>query len=507
MRRIILSAVPLRLPGIAAGLVAIWLGTTLPVQARAAPDSFADLAATKLPAVVTVTSTSRAPEQGGPPGMQMPFEFPPGSPFRDFFDEFFRRRPGPDQDQGPGSGPGPGPQAPRAERAMGSGFIIDSTGYVVTNNHVIENGDEIKVVLHDDRELAAKVIGTDAKTDLALIKVEAGSPLPALEWGDSDAVRVGDWVVAIGNPFGLGGTVTAGIISARARDINAGPYDDFLQTDAAINRGNSGGPLFGMDGTVVGVNTAIFSNSGGNIGIGFAVPATIARLVISDLREKGSVTRGWLGVMIQPVTPDIAEALGLPDTKGALVANVTPDSPAAKAGITTGDIVRSFNGRSIDEVRLLSRTVAATNPDQQVDVRIWRNGKEETLKVTIARLEDAPEAVAATGPGATPAPRTETTLGLALSTLTPEVRSQFGLPEETTGVVVMDVKPGSPAAERGFRPGDVIAGIGQQKVTRPADIAAAIEEARRSNRSSVLVLRQREGGSAFVPLPVSPEPG
>jgi serine protease Do len=330
MRRIILSAVPLRLPGIAAGLVAIWLGTTLPVQARAAPDSFADLAATKLPAVVTVTSTSRAPEQGGPPGMQMPFEFPPGSPFRDFFDEFFRRRPGPDQDQGPGSGPGPGPQAPRAERAMGSGFIIDSTGYVVTNNHVIENGDEIKVVLHDDRELAAKVIGTDAKTDLALIKVEAGSPLPALEWGDSDAVRVGDWVVAIGNPFGLGGTVTAGIISARARDINAGPYDDFLQTDAAINRGNSGGPLFGMDGTVVGVNTAIFSNSGGNIGIGFAVPATIARLVISELREKGSVTRGWLGVMIQPVTPDIAEAPPRPASPPAISSAASTAAPSMR---------------------------------------------------------------------------------------------------------------------------------------------------------------------------------
>ncbi|HET8727422.1 MAG TPA: Do family serine endopeptidase, partial [Alphaproteobacteria bacterium] len=329
-------------------------------------EGFSELAKAKLPAVVAVTSTRDiAPDQRIP----LP-EFPPGSPFEHFFDQFPFMTP----DDMPPS---------RPARALGSGFVIDPEGYVVTNNHVVAEADEIQIILQDDTELPAELVGTDPATDLALLKVETDEPLPALTWGDSDAAEVGDWVIAIGNPFGLGGTVTAGIISARARDINAGPYDDFIQTDAAINQGNSGGPMLNLDGEVIGVNTAIFSQTGGNIGIGFSIPSALAQPIIAEIRETGGVRRGWLGVSIQPVTEEIAEALNLDGTEGALVSGVVEGSPAAAAGIQVGDVIVQFGGREIADPRALQLAVAESRVESAAEVAVLRNGERETLSVEI----------------------------------------------------------------------------------------------------------------------------
>ncbi|HZH26723.1 MAG TPA: DegQ family serine endoprotease [Azospirillaceae bacterium] len=500
--------------------VALCLGTTgwaptlaqqlAPTQGQGTPSSFSQLAQAKLPAVVTITASSAGPRAlapgGGPgpesePGPRSPF--PPGSPFNDFFEDFFGRRGGPGGPPpgGPGAPGGPGGPGGRGGVSLGSGFVVDPAGYIVTNNHVVEGASEIRVTLHDEREFPARLVGTDPATDLALLKIEAQG-LPTLDWGNSDQAQIGDWVMAIGNPFGLGGTVTVGIISARAREIGAGPYDAFIQTDAAINSGNSGGPLIALDGRVIGVNTAIFSRTGGNIGIGFAVPASIAQPVIAQLRENGAVTRGFLGVSIQPVTPDIAEALGLKERRGALVASVQPNGPAAGAGIQPGDVITSFNGQPVNAPRELSRAVAQTGVGSTATVELLRNGRAQTVQVQVAKLEPQQTRTAAAAPSQQPG-----NLGMTLAPVSPANRERFQIPPNVEGVVVMSIAPGSPAAERGLQPGDVIKRVGQQPVDDPQDVADAVRQAREERRDSVLVLVQRRDSALFVPLPVAGRQG
>jgi len=464
---------------------------------RAAPATFADLAERLLPAVVNISTTQTVAPRGDGRGPELP-QFPPGSPFEEFFRDFFERQ-------------GRGPEArPRRATSLGSGFIIDAAdGLVVTNNHVIEGADEINVIFQDDTSLRAEVVGRDPKTDLALLRipVSAARPLTAVRFGDSDAMRVGDWVIAIGNPFGLGGTVTAGIISARARDIQAGPYDDFLQTDASINRGNSGGPMFNMAGEVIGINTAIYSPTGASVGIGFAVPSTLAQGVIAQLREFGRTRRGWLGVRIQGVTDEIAESLGLDRARGALIASVTPGGPAADGGIQPGDVVLSFDGRPVEEMRRLPRIVADTRVEARVPVEVWRRGRLVEVEVTVGELEAAEEqGLLASIPG-DPRPaepqQALDALGLTLSGISDELRREHGIGDEVEGVVITDVDTDSAAFGRGLRPGDVIVEVGQEQVATPADVQQKIRRARDQGRRSVLLLVDRQGDLRFVALGVS----
>jgi serine protease Do len=465
----------------AAAFAAVMLVTPF-AQARPAPDSFADLAAKVSPAVVNVSTTQEVERS---PGRLPQMPFPPGSPFEEFFKRFF------DQQSYPAD--------PARTTALGSGFIVDPAGYVVTNNHVVGKASKIDVTLTDGRKLDAKLIGRDEKTDLALLKIESERPLPFVSFGDSDAIRVGDWVMAVGNPFGLGGSVTAGIVSARGRDIRSGPYDDFLQIDAAINRGNSGGPTFDMDGAVVGVNTAIYSPNGGSVGIGFAIPASIAKPVIAELREHGKVDRGWLGVQIQEVTPEIASSLGLAKAEGALVAAVTPDSPAAKAGVRQGDVILGVDGKPVERLKDLTLNVANHKAGSTVALNVWRDGGTNTLQASIAPM---PQEVAQAG-SPTSSGRAETgQLGLALAPLTPETRERFGLDDDTKGVVVTAVRPGSAAAEIGLRPGDVVMKVNQTDVTAPRQLIQQIEVARKGGREAVLLLVARGDAQRFVALPV-----
>ncbi len=452
--------------------------------ARGAPESFADLAERLTPAVVNIATTQSVPSQTP----EMTPQVPPGSPFEDMFRDFLERQQRGEREQR------------RHVTSLGSGFIIDASGYVVTNNHVIAEADEITVVLNDERRFPAKVLGRDAKTDLAVLKIETDESLPFLTFGDSDAIRVGDWVIAIGNPYGLGNTVTAGIISARGRDINAGPYDDFLQTDASINRGNSGGPLFNLDGKIIGVNTAIFSPSGGSVGIGFAVPSVLARSVIDQLLEYGRTRRGWLGVRIQVVTDEIAEGLGLDSLRGALVADVMPDSPAEAAGVETGDVILEFDGTVIPEMRDLPRVVAATKIGKSVDVVVLRTGREQTLEVTIAELEEGPAMVAAAVRDSPPAEAKA--LGMTLAVITAELRERYDLGAEAEGVVVTEVEPGGGGAERGIRPGDVILEVGLEEVGSPSDVVAKVKKADDAKRKSVLLLLDRGGDQRFVAVEI-----
>jgi serine protease Do len=448
-------------------------------QIRPAPESFADLVESLLPTVVNIATTQVVkPDR----------EF---EEFEEFFKEFFDRRGLP----------------PRSRRStsLGSGFIVREDGYIVTNNHVISNADEITVRLYDDTVLTAEIIGRDEKTDLALLKVESDKPLPAVKWGDSDMLRVGDWVIAIGNPLGLGGTVTAGIVSALQRDIQNGPYDDFIQTDASINRGNSGGPMFGVDGSVMGVNTAIFSPSGGSIGIGFAIPSAMAQNVIDQLLEFGTVRRGWLGVRIQTVTDELAEGLRLEDARGALVASVTPDSPAAEAGLQQGDVILKFAGREIDTMRKLPRLVAETRIGDEVDVLVRRKGEDLTIKVKIAALEEE-EPASAEAEGAPSEGEAEdqsgvgevAALGLSLAKLTPELRRQFQIDEQVEGVVVTNVDVAGAAAEKGLQAGDVIVEVDQEVVSSPGDVSAGIASAKEGGHRVVTLLVYREGDFQWV---------
>jgi serine protease Do len=492
--------------------VVFLMATLLPfaASAKAGPDGFADLAQKLLPAVVNISSTQtikpdRSGGGGGPgnsgggggggnrqtPGPDVP-QFPPGSPFEEFFKDFLDRN----QRQGQGQ-----QQAqPRQQTSLGSGFIVDAGGLVVTNNHVIDDADDITVTLQDDTNFKAEVVGRDTKTDLALLRIKSSKPLPAVKFGDSDQTRVGDWVLAIGNPFGLGGSVTAGILSARAREINAGPYDDFLQTDASINRGNSGGPMFNMNGEVIGINTAIYSPSGGSIGIGFAIPANLAKPVIDQIKQFGHPRRGWLGVNIQSVSDEIAESLGLDKPRGALIASVHDSGPAQKAGIQPGDVVLTFDGKEVTDMRHLPRIVAETPIDKVAKVTVWRKRKEVTLDVKVGELKEEPQTAALPAKDKPPTPPTETvkTLGLSLADLTPELRDRFGLADDAAGVVVTDIDTGGPAADKGVRAGDVVVEVAQDSVKTTAQILAKIDEAKKAGRKSVLLLVDRQGDLRFV---------
>jgi serine protease Do len=443
--------------------------------ARAAPDGFADLVDRLSPAVVAVVT-----ERAVPAGRNAPFAAPEGSPFEEFFRRF-------------GGGEEPGGQT---RMAAGSGFIIDPAGYVVTNNHVIAGANKVTVTLTDESEYEAQIVGTDERTDLALLKIDAARTLPAVSWGDSDGARVGDWSLAIGNPFGLGGTVTAGIISARGRNINAGIYD-FLQTDAPINPGNSGGPLFDLDGAVIGVNSAIYSPSGGNVGIGFAIPSKLAATIVAQIRDHGQAVRGWLGVRIQPLTDDIAAGLGIEASDGALVSQVTTDSPAAVAGVKVGDVITRFADEPVVDARALARLVGATPVDETVAMTVLRDGDIQTLDVTIAVLESAE--VASVAPRQ---PSMSGQLGLAVVPLSPDLRARHGLAPEASGVMVVDVDPTGPAARADIRAGDLIIEAGRQPVTSARDIADAARDAEESGRTALLFLVERDGTAMFRAAPL-----
>ena len=476
---------------------------SLAVAQQERPDSFADLAEKLLPTVVNIstTQTIKTPPIPEMPMMPMPM-VPQGSPFEDFFQEFF------EQYQNGQGGMG-GTPLQRQTSSLGSGFIIDGkNGYIVTNNHVIADADEINVILHDDTTLPATVVGRDTKTDIAVLKVDTKVPLVAAPWGDSDGIRVGDWVIAIGNPFGLGGTVTAGIISARQRDINAGPYDDFLQTDASINRGNSGGPMFDLNGGIIGINTAIFSPTGGSIGIGFAVPSNMARPVVEQLIKFGQTKRGWLGVRIQEVTPEIAQSLGLDRARGALVASVTVGGPGEASGLQSGDIILKFNDRPITEMRRLPRAVADTEVGTKATLEIWRDGKIITLDTLVAQLEEAEEngllgeeTQKTPEPNASAeVPKTLDVLGLTISEITPVLLQQFSIPERTekTGVIILKVDPISNTAAKGLRAGDIILEVDQKPVSTTSEVDVAYNEATSAGKKSILLLTERGSEIRFV---------
>ena len=461
-------------------------GQTAPIDvgrpaAQALP-GFADLVQKVSPAVVTISSTMR--EQAD----DQPSPFPPGSPQAQEFGRFFGM---------------PHPGAPRLGgtqgggthlvHSLGSGFIVDSQGHVVTNNHVVKDATDIQVTLTDGRKLAAKVVGTDPKTDLAVLQVQSDTPLPHLALGDSDAARVGDWVVAVGNPFGLGGTVTAGILSARGRQIGEGPYDDFLQIDAPINRGNSGGPLFAQDGTVIGVNTAIYSPSGGSVGIGFAIPSSVVKQVVGQLEANGKVERGWLGVSAQPVSAAMAKALHLPGAAGALVAEVQKDSPASSAGVQPGDVIVKIGSQAVGDPRALSRMVASLHQGAEQQFTVLRNGQNKTLTVAVAAQPDADAVVQAAAIERGPR------LGLALAPLNDQARQEMNLPPGQKGVVVAEVKPDSPAQAAGLQAGDVLEMVGNQAVTTPQEAVAALRSG--TQGSGAVALRVlRDGHQAFIAL-------
>ncbi|MCT8999662.1 Do family serine endopeptidase [Chelativorans intermedius] len=449
-----------------------------PVQAP----SFADVVELVTPAVVSVRVSGERLETGpaSAPFFDMPgFEnLPDGHPLKRFFEEFRR------------DWRSERPRRPRVRPiSQGSGFFISEDGYLVTNNHVIQGGSEYTVVMEDGTELSAELVGTDPRTDLAVLKVDGeGRTFTYVDFADDARVRVGDWVVAVGNPFGLGGTVTAGIVSARGREIGAGPYDDFIQIDAAVNRGNSGGPAFNLAGEVVGVNTAIFSPSGGNVGIAFAIPASLARSVVEQLIEDGKVERGWLGVQIQQVTKEIAESLGLDEDKGALIVDANEGEPAAEAGVQPGDVVIAVDGKNIDSPRDLARTIAEYDPGQSVELTVWRNGKATNLDVTLGEMPSSEQMAAL--PGEAPS-ATETDFGL---TVTPA--------EEGPGLVVTDVEPGSAAEDVGIRPGDVIRSVNSQPVSSVSDLQAAVDAAAEAGRGAVLLQVERDNANRFMALPI-----
>lgn len=481
-----MELVPLKRPtrvaaGLVTGVAMLGLILTTPfADARSTPDSFADLAARVTPAVVNIQTEQRVAAQ---PDMQMP-SVPPGSPFEEFLKRF----------GAPQGGGRPGKMEKAS--ALGSGFIIDPAGYVVTNNHVVGEADTITVKLSDGASYPAKLVGRDEKTDLALLKVDAPKPLPAVPWGDSDKARVGDWVLAVGNPFGLGGSVTAGIVSARGRDIQSGPFDDFLQLDAPINRGNSGGPSFNSEGQVIGINTAIYSPSGGSVGIGFAIPSNLAKPVVEQLKANGKIERGWLGVQIQPLTKELGEGVGLPDDKGALVAQVTEDSPAAKAGLKAGDVILAVGDKPVVTMKDLPKLIANEKPGQTPTLSVWRDGKSVPVAVTIGKTPGTEQVADAGNPQ--DAGKGQPSLGLQLAQLTPEMRQKLGVDEKVKGVVIVNVRDDSNAAEQGLRAGDVITQVGREKVTSPKQVIEKVKEARTAGQQAVMLLINRGETSQFV---------
>ncbi|MDB5366428.1 MAG: serine protease [Rhodospirillales bacterium] len=491
---------------------------TVPATAQRAPDSFADLAEKLSPAVVNISTTSTPKPQAGVPGgvpggdegqptprrrapQQQPGQrgeqqqspFPPGSPFDEFFRDFFERGPNP---------------TPRRVASLGSGFIIDAAkGYVITNNHVIDGADEIKVTLHNNKTLTAKLVGKDERADVAVLQVPADKELVQLTWGNSDTMRVGDWVVAVGNPFGLGGSVTAGIVSARARGLPGAAYDDFLQTDASINKGNSGGPLVNLKGEVIGINTAIYSPTGGSVGIGFAQSTNVVKPVVEQIIQYGKAKRGWLGVRVQSIQDDMTESLGLKQTRGALVASVQANSPAAAAGIQPRDVITEFDGKDVTDNARLPRLVATAQIDKTVAVKILRDGKEKTLQVKVAEMPADVDVADANERDGKPVPTKNAEpieqLGLSVASLTPELRRQYQLGDQTSGVVITSVKPGSAAEEKGMRAGDVVMEVDQGSVASPKDVQARIESARQAGKKSVLMLRERQGDQGFIAVPLT----
>lgn len=464
------------------GMLAMSLLMAQVITANARPDSFADLAEEISTSVVNITTTTVIESRTGPAPV-----VPEGSPFEDFFRDFRNRN----NEEG----------RPRRTSALGSGFVISEDGFIVTNNHVIEGADEIIIEFFGGEELKAVLIGTDPTVDIALLKVTTDKPLDFVSFGDSDTARVGDWVIAMGNPLGQGFSVSAGIVSARNRALS-GSYDDYIQTDAAINRGNSGGPLFDMDGMVIGVNTAILSPNGGSIGIGFSMASNVVTRVVDQLKEFGETRRGWLGVRIQDVDADMAESIGLETVAGAMVTDV-PDGPAKEGGVLAGDVILSFDGVEVEDTRGLVRQVGNSSVGKAVRIMVFRDGKTQTLKVTLGRREEAETAK----PEPEPKPETEPEapvqkdiLGLTVSEITDKLREQLELGDKSTGLVVMDVDEGAEAFEKGLRAGDVITEAGQQKLKGVADLEAQIEAAKEAGRKSLLLLVRRAGEPRFVAL-------
>jgi serine protease Do len=453
---------------------------------------FAQLAARLLAVVVNISTTQAnvASVPKNAPDGQAPV---PGSPLDQFFHDFFGEN---------GAPGGPNGLAPPAA-SLGSGFIVDPSGLIVTNNHVIANAEQITVTLSDNTTLQAKVVGRDSVSDLALLKVDAKTPLPAAAWGDSTKTRVGDWVLAIGNPFGLGGTVTSGIISATARDIHSGPYDDYLQTDASINRGNSGGPMFDLAGQVIGINTAIFSPSGGSIGIGFAIPSAFARPIIDQLKATGKVERGWIGARIQPVTDALAEAVGLPKSRGAMIATIDQGSPAAQAKLEPGDVILTYDGKPIDRSRQLPLLVAGTPPDKPVKLSIWHDRKEHEVTLKVAALDPNRPPPPPPEPEKPKPPPSVDALGLKLARLTGDLRKQFSLADGIKGVVITEVPANSAAATQGLRPGDVVVAIGRASVATPEEVQQKAAVATKNGGKDLLVRVERDGITRFVALPAA----
>ena len=456
----------------------------VPPSIAARPQGYADLAERLLPMVVNISTSQtlrRRPNNEDAPTPQAP----QGSPLDDFFKDFMDRG-----------------NRPRRVQSLGSGFIIDPAGYVVTNNHVIDGADEITVILNDMSSLPATLVGRDDKTDLALLKVNSKQPLAVAKFGDSDKARVGDLVMAIGDPFGLGGTVTTGIVSARNRDINSGPYDDFIQTDAPINRGNSGGPLFNMDGEVIGINSAIYSPTGGSVGIGFSIPSNAARNVIAQLKSTGKIQRGWLGVRIQQVSDEIAETMGMERPRGALIAGMTDGGPAAKAGVQNGDVVLTFDGRPVSDNRALPRMVADAQIGKTVNMEVLRKGQRRTIPVTVQRLVEDEKVASAdktpAKPGNAPKPPSMVNLGMTLAPVSPESRRRFRLDGKVEGVVVTEVDADSPAGQKNIRPGDVITEVAQQKVGSPDDVAMKLDAERKAGHKVVLLQVSRGGELTFI---------
>src|SRR5450755_4675158 len=506
------SAIPALSRRLRPWLAAIWRGTasvlisapvSTPAMARG-PDGIADVAEKVIDAVVNISTSQTVEAKGGGDGRGAMPQLPPGSPFEEFFDDFFKNRRG-----GPGGnskgGDRSGDMQPRKTNSLGSGFIVDTSGIVVTNNHVIADADEINVIMNDGTKIKAELVGVDKKTDLAVLKFKPAKPLIAVKFGDSDKLRLGEWVIAIGNPFSLGGTVTAGIVSARNRDINSGPYDSYIQTDAAINRGNSGGPLFNLDGEVIGVNTLIISPSGGSIGIGFAVPSKTVAGVVSQLQQFGELRRGWLGVRIQTVTDEIAESLNIKPARGALIAGVEDKGPAKPAGIEPGDVVIKFDGKDIKEPKDLSRVVADTAVGKDVEVLIVRKGKEEKKTVKLGQLDDTEKPVKASAKTqAEPEkPVTQKALGLDLATLSEDLRTRYKIKDTVKGVIITNVDGASDAADKRLSAGEVIVEVAQEAVANAADVKKRVDQLKKDGKKSILLLvSNADGELRFVALSV-----